>query len=393
MSIQAIQPGSGGKESAASEVPNCFRVLHLNAGNMYGGVETLLATIASFRHLCRNMEPHFGLCYEGRLSSELAAAGATVHMLGRTRISRPWTVWRARRRLKRLLSEQRFEAVICHMGWSLAVFGGAARAAGHKVVLWTHGFSDRRNWLDRLASCNIPDLTIANSRFTAAMVQKQFPATPLRVMYYPVAPFASQEGARWRSTLRQEHAVDDETTVILQVSRLEPWKGHLVHLRALSQLKANRRWVCWIAGGPQNPKEREYLRQLQQTANELGVADRVRFLGQRSDVPKLLFAADIFCQPNEGPEPFGIVFVEALRAGRPVVTSALGGALEIIDESCGLFATPGDPAGLAESLRRLIDAPEFCRQLGAGGPNRARKLCDPAQQMNTLLELTRGICG
>ena len=100
-------------------------------------------------------------------------------------------------------------------------------------------------------------------------------------------------------------------------------------------------WVCWTAGGAQRPAEAAYLAELRQTAARLGIAERVRFLGQRTDVPHLLAAADVHCQPNTGPEPFGLAFVEALAAGRPVVTTALGGALEIVDETCGVhFVEP-----------------------------------------------------
>ena len=74
--------------------------------------------------------------------------------------------------------------------------------------------------------------------------------------------------------------------------------------------------------------------ELKAIADRGGVADRVRFLGQRSDVPRLMAAADVFCQPNAGPEPFGVVFVEALYAGLPVVTSAFGGAVEVVERPC-----------------------------------------------------------
>ena len=130
------------------------------------------------------------------------------------------------------------------------------------------------------------------------------------------------------------------------------------------------------------------MRQLQITASQLGISGRVKFLGQRTDVPKLLGAADIFCQPNEGPEPFGLVFIEALWAGRPVITSSLGGALEIVDETCGLLVKPGEAEGLAESLQRLIAAPALRLQLGRAGPARARRLCDPASQMDQLRVLS-----
>ena len=92
----------------------------------------------------------------------------------------------------------------------------------------------------------------------------------------------------------------------------------------------------------------------------------MRFLGQRADVPRLMAAADIFCQPDIGPEPFGIVFIEALYAGLPVVTSAFGGAVEIVDETCGILTAPGDTAAVATAVRSLIQDPSR-RQPGCGG--------------------------
>ncbi len=391
MPLQVAGPDSEAENHCTNrEGSGCIRVLHVNAGNMYGGVETMLTTLARCRELCSGMEPHFAVCYEGRLSSELAAAGAPVHLLGRARFSRPWTVWRARHRLSALLREQRFDVVVCHMLWSLAVFGAVARAAGPKVILWAHGFSDRRSWLDLLARRVVPDGAVANSRFTSVAVRNQFPQTPLEVIYCPLELVEATDSDAWRAALRRELGAGDNTTVILQVSRLEPWKGQLVLLRALAQLATASRWVCWIAGGAQTRSEDQYLSQLKQAAQQLGIADRVRFLGQRSDVAKLLAAADIFCQPNEGPEPFGIAFVEALWAGRPVVTSALGGALEVIDETCGVLEPPGQAGRLAESLRRLIDSPALRRQLGSKGPARARELSDPAGQMKKLMKFVRG---
>lgn len=103
---------------------------------------------------------------------------------------------------------------------------------------------------------------------------------------------------------------------------------------------------------------------------------------------KLLRAADIFCQPNQGPEPFGIAFVEALWAGRPVVTTAIGGGMEIVDQSCGFLVKPEDPDDLANALSQLIHSPDLRKGM-AGGPARAFQLCDPATQMSRLWEYCR----
>jgi len=368
--------------------PRALRILHLHSGNLYGGVETLLVTLGNLRHLCPEMEPHVALCFEGRLSKELTSAEVPVHLLGAVRISRPWTVWRARQRLRELLRREHFDAVVCHMPWPLVVFGRTARAEGQKLVLWAHSAHYGKSWLERMARGITPDLAIANSGFVGASLANLYPKLPVAVMHYPVMLEEPLDSLQERTVTRREQGVDDDTVVIIQVSRYEAWKGHLLHLQALARLKS-RNWVCWMVGGPQNPADQRQYDKVRKTAERLGIGDRVKFLGQRSDVRRLLAGADIFCQPNQGPEPFGIVFVEALWAGRPVVTTAIGGALEILDESCGILVEPDNPASVAEGLDRLIESGELRSRLGEAGPARARELCDPAAQMLVLDGLLR----
>jgi glycosyltransferase involved in cell wall biosynthesis len=107
----------------------------------------------------------------------------------------------------------------------------------------------------------------------------------------------------------------------------------------------------------------------------------VRFVGQRSDVHALLRAADIFCQPNLAPEGFGIGFIEAMSSGLPVITSAIGAALEIIDRSCGVLTTPDDVGAVAAAIGGLVENRTERERLGAGGREKSRTLCDPSQQM------------
>jgi glycosyltransferase involved in cell wall biosynthesis len=365
------------------------RILHLHAGNLYGGVETLLVTLARLRDLCPGMESHFALCFDGRLSDELRSAGIPVHLLGGVRISRPWTMLRARHRLRQLLRREQYDAVVFHMTWPVVVFGRTARSKGKKLIFWAHSYHSGREWLERMARRTAPDLAISTSRFVGESIRNLYPNVPSEVIYAPVPLLDSQERAKWRAAVRRQLGVDENQVVIIQVSRFEWWKGHLLHLEALSRLKASSKWVCWMVGGPQNPADQRQYDEVRRAAERLGLGDRVRFLGQRSDVPQLLAGADIFCQPNQGPEPFGIVFVEALWAGRPVVTTAMGGALEIVDESCGFLAEPDSPDSLAAAFGRLIDSPDLRSRLGQGGPARARSLCDPATQMHVLEDLVR----
>ena len=123
------------------------------------------------------------------------------------------------------------------------------------------------------------------------------------------------------------------------------------------------------------------------SAHRCGIEDRLRWLGERQDVRRLLAAADVHCQANVAPEPFGVAYVEALAAGLPVVASSAGGAIEIVDSSCGVLVPPGDAEALARALAPLIADGAIRAKLGAGAPARARQLCDPASQMLRLVDV------
>ena len=150
-------------------------------------------------------------------------------------------------------------------------------------------------------------------------------------------------------------------------------------------------WKCWIAGGVQRSQENEYFQELKNQAQELGIGDRVLFLGQRSDIPNLLAAADIHCQPNIGPEPFGIALIEALYSGLPIVTTNIGAAVEICDSSCGRLVQARDLQSLATNLAELITNPSTRMQLASGGASRASYLCDPHKQLSSLYDLLSNI--
>ena len=363
-------------------------VLHANAGNLFGGVETVMATLARHPHHLRH---RFALCFDGRLGAELRAAGAEVTLLGDARWSRPWTVTRVRRHLAALLDADRPDVLLCHSPWGLTVFAPVARARGIPVVLWVHGAFTGRHWLELLARLRArPTLALCNSEYTRAALPRAFPHLRAEVVYPPVEPPPVFEPAR-RPAKREGHGATPETVIITLVSRLERWKGHAALLTALATLKDVPGWMAWIVGGPQRPTEDAYRVELERQATEARIADRVHFLGQRDDIASLLWASDIYCQPNTGAEPFGITFVEAMYAGLPVVATALGGPKEIVTPACGVLVPPGDPAALREVLERLVADAALRRRLGVAGPARAVELCAPARIAERLRDLLEAV--
>jgi len=367
-----------------------MRVLHIYEAKYFGGIQTYLIALARLRSLCPRMEPEFALCFEGPLSEQLQAANATVHPLGNVRIRYIWSVLRARQRLGTLLRKGNYDVAICHSIWNQAIFGSVVRDAGVPLVFYQHN-TFGQHWFERWASRVLPDYAICNSHYTQGTFAEIYPGVESEVIYFPVAPpdrFSAQD----RAAARTEFQTPADALVIIQASQMAAWKGHILYLNAMARLKQIPGWVAWIVGGPQLPSETEYFTGLHEQAARLGISDRLRFLGKRTDVPRLLAAADIFCQPNLGsPEPFGIVFVEALGAGLPVVSTAMGGVLEIVDESCGILVPPGDVSSLANALGQLLLDTDLRRKLADHAPARAQFLCAPQRQMRILEQVLNAV--
>lgn len=356
-----------------------MRVLHVHSGNLWGGIEAFLTTLARRAELAPEMHSEFALCFDGRLRRELAAAGAPLTDLGRVRTRAPWSVMRARRELRRLLTERKFDVVVCHSAWSQAIFGAVPRSLGVPQVFFLHDRVRDRHWLERWAARHRPDWSVVNSEFTREGLARLFPGVGADVVYLPIEAPARAPTLDERRALRAELGVFDDTVLIMQASRMQPWKGQDRLLRALARLAAPTIWFCVLVGDTQRAAERAYRAKLEEDARALGVTARVRFLGQRDDVPRLLHAADIYCQPNAEPEPFGVTFVEALQAGLPTVTFDMGGPREIVTREVGRLVA--NEAELARALDELVNDPDLRRRLGAAGPERARILCDPRARL------------
>ena len=355
-----------------------MRILHLHSGNLFGGIESMLLTLLDARAKTQSSTARVALCFRGRLFDELTRRGVHVDLIGDVRLSRPSTARRARARLRELLTEWSPDVVVVHLPWTQAVFGPTLKAVGVRVIQWVHG--PVTGVLGLWASRSLPDALISNSAFTTTQLPAAYRNVPTTVIRYPVSlppDYSEAQLAETRASLGT--AATD--VVIVQASRFEPWKGHVPHLRALGKLAAVPGWVLWIVAGAQRPAEARYEQELRALALELGIAARIRFTGEQPDVSRFLAAADIYCQPNTGPEPFGLAYIEALAAGLPVIATSIGAAREIVSPETGLLVEANNVDALAEALRLLISDRERRRTFGRAGAARAAELCEATRQI------------
>jgi len=134
-------------------------------------------------------------------------------------------------------------------------------------------------------------------------------------------------------------------------SRLSYWKGQHVLLEAVKELPQ----VQVILVGEALFGEEDYVSQIKALANESQLQGRVHWLGFRDDIPALMKACDLIIHTSTEPEPFGRVIVEGQLAQKPVIASAAGGALELVEDGkTGLLFSPGDAIALRQQIQTLI---------------------------------------
>ena len=221
------------------------------------------------------------------------------------------------------------------------------------------------------------DAVIAISRAAlAALAARGIDAERVAIVPSGVAveSFAGLDRAAARAAL----GVEAGAPVVAIVASLHARKGHAVLLDALARLKGRGDApLCLAAGtGPEGDA-------LHDRAQSLGVADRVRWLGQVADVRPVLAAADVVAMPSLA-EGLGVAAIEAMAAGRPVVASAVGGLPELIaDGEQGLLVPAGDADALAAALGRCLGDADLRARLGAGGRLRAEQFSTAAMARGT----------
>lgn len=335
------------------------RVLFVNHTSRLSGAElVLLDVVQAFRGASAF------LFEDGPLCGALAQAGVTPLLPSGgssfADIKRDRSLWRAlphigglARMLWRLRGNaRRFDLVYANSQKAFALAAPASAAARrpliwhlHDILSTDHFGRGQISLTIRLANRFAKRVIVPSRAAAAAFIASGGSEALIRVVPNGLDDTAPATD----STLRASFGL--ATPFVFGVfSRLSPWKGQSVALKALAELPDTG---CVIAGGALFG-EADYAASLVAEAASLGVADRVCFLGQRSDVPALMRAVDAVVHPSTEPEPFGRTLVEAMLARRPLVAADAGAVPEILEDGrCGLLFPPGDHAALAARLQAV----------------------------------------
>jgi glycosyltransferase involved in cell wall biosynthesis len=345
-------------------------VLHVvKVAGISGAENHLLLLLPALRE--RGWEVVVVMLHEGEPGAEEFATRLEAHGVAveRVRLSRPFDP----RVVARIASRARRDRPdVLHTHLVHADFHGlpAGRLARVPALVTTkHGFNafrDRKAFAtaDRTVAA-LADVHVAISAGLARYLAERegFDAASFEVVHYGIAAGAEPPPLPGAPKL----AV---------VGRLIPIKGHEVLLRAVARARDRIPGLTLEVAG-----DGELEPELRASAAGLGLGDAVTFLGRVAPADPVLERAEVVLVPSFG-EGFGMVALEAMERGRPVIASAVGGLPEIVDDGrTGLLVPPGDVEALADAIAELASDPGRVAAMGAAG--RARALTEFSQERCT----------
>jgi glycosyltransferase involved in cell wall biosynthesis len=278
-------------------------------------------------------------------------------------------------RLRGIISD--FAPDVIHSnGFKMHLLGLWSRPRGTPVIWHIRDYVSSRPVMKRLlqsqgSRCS---LAIANSASVESDVQRVLgPEVETCCIYNVVdltqyAPVGAQADLDRLSGLPP---AEPGTLRVGLVATFARWKGHEVFLKAIARTQPlGLRLRAYVIGGPiyQTEGSQLGLDGLRRFAADLGIGDRVGFTGFIEDTASAMRALDVIVHASTEPEPFGRVIAEGMACGRPVISSATGGAHELIQENYNaLVHPPGDHAILAEQIAKLVRDKDLRIRMGHAG--------------------------
>ena len=330
--------------------------------------------------------------HDGPMVGEFRRFGLKVVAIEAGRMRDPHRAIAAIAQIARVARRERATLVL---GWMEKgqVYGGPAAVLARRPAVWFQlGTPRQRSWLASLATA-LPTRGVITVSRTGALAQAAMrPSRPQR-MVYPGAELDRFDGALLPlpAELRARLGLPADGPLVGIVGRLQRWKGIHVLVDAMALLRHSHPDAhCVVVGGAHDLEPR-YGGEVQRQVARLGLERHVTLAGFQTNVHDWMQAMDVVVHASDR-EPFGIVVIEAMALGKPVVAGSAGGPREIVTDGVdGLLADYGDAPALAAALRRYLDDPQFASAVGAAARRRAADFSAPRYAQNVITAL-RELC-
>jgi glycosyltransferase involved in cell wall biosynthesis len=175
------------------------------------------------------------------------------------------------------------------------------------------------------------------------------------------------------ANLRRELQISPDVPIVSMVGRIGSWKGEYLFLEMAQKVAAKFTHVKFLIVGGVFDGKYHYLENLKNRVSRAGLEKQVSVTGYRTDIPAIISATDILVLPSVQPEPFGLVLLEAMAAGKPVIATNLGGPREIVQNRVtGFLVDHVEATEMADKVRQLLEDEALRRRMGLAGLARVK---------------------
>ncbi len=366
------------------------KILYVLPAGERGGAEVVFLNILD--NLNKNLfEPFVIVLKDGPFISELKNQGLTPIVLKTNRIRSIKGFFETTKFIRNFIESQQIDVIHCN-GTGAQIYGGFA--AGHTGTPCIYHLHDSVEWswsrqgfVHLLAQFSLP-------------ISRLFSGKQNRIQFIAVSKYVAERFQQtWgtekniqvihnsiRSTNAEAVSMMSHNPVVTWIGRFQRWKGAHIFIKAAEIIHKDHPEVEFIlVGGTAFGIEPDYEKELRDLAGSLNLESSLKFAGHQSSVDSFIGSADIVVHSSIRPEPFGLVILEAMNAGKPVVASNEGGPVEIVNHGVtGLLIPPNDPKELANAIVKLLQDKTLRTKMGQAAQERVQKDFNPSKMIHAL---------
>ena len=376
------------------------------SAEMYGSDKVLLSLVEGLD--LDRFRPVVLLPSEGPLTNALRAAAITVHVLPLIKIGRstlsfrglvrlPLDIWRSMRAMNKALNGTSIALVHSN---TLAVLSGAIWAKlrriphvwhVHEMIVSPRPVKLMFPILLRLLADKVP----CNSNATMQLLLESQPALQKKcVTIWNGMDRNSESDTESTRLFREQLKISPEEVLVVLMGRINRWKGQKLLVKAAGKVSdSGLSNVRYLIVGSVPPGQEHFQEELDHAIAESGIADHIAVMNFQEDIWPIWDAADIAVVPSTEPEPFGMVALEAMAAGKPVIAAAHGGLTDIVlDGVTGILVLPSDADALAGAIAFLVKDRQAREEMGKAGLTRLGELFSLKQYVDGFEKLYGAAC-
>lgn len=345
-------------------IQKSLRIMHVVQSMNCGGQEKMLISLAEHQ---RSMGHHSSICVfegPGELSDDVEGKQIPIHYL----YKKPGVQLSLVFKLRQLLRKQRIDVLHAH-NMGPAFYGTiAARLGGAPFILVTRHNKDAKHWNAMLWQMTNIVVAVSRDAKKALLQYNMINPKKVRVIYNGIDVDKYRHGNDSSSSIRSQLQLSDKDIVICSVGRLCYQKDYFTLLDALKIVLSKCPCVklLIIGDGPLKNELHDY-------AQKLGIAESVKFLGLRNDIPALLKMCRLFVLSSVS-EGMPIALLEAMACSLPCVVTGVGGNVEVVvDGISGYIVPPKNPELLSDRIIDILKDEQLAQRIGVAAYHRVKE--------------------